>query len=67
MSMAKFFRNKLDLVFWLIAVFVFAALLVYAIYVIKFLVGEFYAATNPNLIKQQEIVRFSLNKIKNLR
>lgn len=65
--MGKFFRNKRELVFWAAAIVIFILLLIYAVYLVRFLVRQFRAAYDPNLLKQQEIVKFNIAKIKELR
>lgn len=65
--MEKLFRNKKDIVFWIVAIILFLLLLAYNIYSISFLVNKINSVFNPNLIKGAEIVRFNLNKIKELR
>lgn len=65
--MEKFFRSKKDIMFWIIAVMIFLILLSFSIYAISFLVNKFNLVLNYNLIKEGELVRFNLNKVKELR
>ncbi len=65
--MAKFLRNKVDVVFWILAIALFLLLASYSVFSIKYLIKEFYEANNPNLIKPPEVVRFNLNKLQDLR
>ncbi len=65
--MEKFFRNKQELVFWTAAIVIFILLLIYAVFLVRFLVKQFRAASDPNLLKQQEIVKFNLGKVQQLK
>jgi len=59
--MVKFFRNKKELVFWIVGIIVFGLLLIYIIYSFRFLtkaVGQIF----NGLIKPAEIVKFNLDK-----
>lgn len=65
--MEKFSHNKNEILFWITAVVIFSILLTFSIYAISFLVNKFNSVLNYNLIKQSELVRFNLNKVKELR
>ena len=65
--MGKFFRSKPEFIFWLAALVIFAILVVYAVLAVGFLVGQFRAVSDPNLLKTQEIVKFNLGKIQQLK
>ncbi len=43
------------------------ALLLYVIFTLQFLVRELGQALNPNLIKTPEVVKFNLDKMKELK
>lgn len=65
--MVRFLRNKLDIAFWVAATAIFLLLVLYLFFGVNYLIGKFYEATNPNLIKPPEVVRFNLTKIQELR
>lgn len=65
--MAKFFRNKQELIFWVTAIALFVLLVIYAAYTVTFLVRKTTEINNPNLLKTQEVVKFNLAKVKELK
>lgn len=67
-SMARFLRNnKREIIFWLAGLLIFTGLIFYVIFAIRYLVRQFYSTIDPNLIKTVEIVRFRLDKVRELR
>ena len=64
--MAKFFRNRLDIVFGAVALALFIALTWYVLLEARFLAGAWQAATDPNLIKEGEIATFNLVKAREI-
>jgi len=65
--MGKFFRSKPEFIFWLAALVIFGVLVVYAVLTVGYLVRQFNAISDPNLLKTQEIVKFNLGKIQQLK
>ncbi len=60
--MEKFFRNKLHIVLGITAIVLIVALGVYLISAAHAMIQTIQAATDQNLIKQEEIVTFNLAK-----
>jgi hypothetical protein len=59
----EFLEDKKELIFLGIGAVIFTTLLIAAIFSLRFLAREVNKATNSNLIKTPEAVRFNLEKI----
>lgn len=67
LSMEKFLRNKLDLSLWIVAIVLLIMTLAYSVLVVRFLARVVKNVMNPNLIKNQEVVTFSISKAREIR
>ena len=65
--MGLFFRNKLNIILWTVAILMVALLVAYLVTAARFLVGVSQAAFGNSLIKSGEIVTFNLAKVKQLK
>lgn len=65
--MGAFFRNKLNIVLWAVALLMIALLVAYLVAAARFLVSASTAAFGGSLIKSGEIVTFNLAKAAQLR
>lgn len=66
-SMELFFRNKLNVVLWAVALLMVVLLLAYLVAAARFLVNVGTAAFGSSLIKTGEIVTFNLAKAAELK
>ena len=65
--MARFFRNKTEILLWFVALAIFGLLVVFVVYGVNYIINQFNAINDPNLLKAVEIVKFNLEKVNELR
>ena len=65
--MAKFFRDKRELIFWVVGVTIFAVLVIYLIYAIPFLARRAQEAFGGNVGQGDDIIKFNLEKVEELK
>lgn len=59
-------KDKKELFYWGVGAALTLALLMYVVVCLRYVVGELNLALNHNLIKPAEVVRFNVDKIKDL-
>lgn len=64
--MNNIFNLKLDWIYWVMGIFLGSVLAVVVFYSLGFLVKNFNTALNDSLIKTEPVVKFNLEKIKEL-
>jgi len=65
--MEKFFRNKQELIFWLITAFLAVVTLILLYYSLIFLLANISQTFSGGLIGDEEIVKFKLDQIERLK
>jgi len=65
--MERFFHNKKELLFWLIGITIFILIIFYVSRSVSFLASKASKAFGGDLSKSEEIVRFNLDKAKQLK
>jgi hypothetical protein len=65
--MGKFFHNKKELIFWIIGITIFALIIFYVSRSMSFLANRASKAFGGDLSKSEEIVKFNLDKAKQLK
>ena len=65
--MGKFFHNKKELLFWLIGITIFVLIIFYVSSSVSFLAVKDSKAFGGDLSKSEKIVKFNLDKAKQLK
>jgi hypothetical protein len=66
MDKFSFFKNKRDLVFGAIGIFLILAIVVFVVYLVKFLASNFESALGPGSLEAKPETGFNLEGLKKL-